>query len=264
RRGHLPRGQVEREVPRHDGADHPDRLPQRVGEEVAGDGERVARQLIRPARVIAHRLDRHRDVDLRLEQRLAVVLGLDFGELLGALLEQVGEPVEQGAPFAGGKLTPLLGVEAGPGGLDRRIDLRFACLGDLGERLLGGGVGQAIALGRGPPLVADQEVGLHRPLNSATRFSTYAAMPSLASSDWNSCCCRSRSSVRPDSNGTSAPDCTARLIRPTAFQALRGGVNCLAYSMICSQYSSAGKTAYTRPSSSACSNQHVSPWTIIS
>src|SRR2546427_778469 len=40
-------------------------------------------------------------------------------------------------------------------------------------------------------------------------------MPSFASSLWNSCCCSSRSSVSPLSNGTSAPDCTARLIRAT-------------------------------------------------
>src|SRR5207247_10025878 len=135
---------------------------------------------------------------------------------------------------------PLLRVEAGPGGLHGRVDLRLARLGHLGQRLLSRGVRVAIALPRGSPLVADQQIGLHRPLNSATRFSTYAAMPSLASSDWNSCCCSSRSSVRPDSNGTSAPDWTARLIRATAFEALWGGVNCLGCSMISSKLSLAG------------------------
>src|SRR5207237_3675929 len=109
----------------------------------------------------------------------------------------------------------------------RRVDLRLARLGDLRERLLGGGVAQPVAFRGPPPLAPDQQVGLHRPLNSATRFSTYAAMPSFASSDWNSCCCSSRSSVRPDSNGTSAPDCTDRLMSPTALEALCGGVNCL-------------------------------------
>src|SRR5213080_392646 len=206
--------------PRHDRAHDAHRLAQRVGEEVAVHGKRVARELVRPARVVAEGLDRHRDVDLRLEQRLAIVLRLDVGQVLGALLEQVGEPVEQGAAFASGELAPLLRFEAGARGPDRRVDFRLARLGHFGERLLGGGVGEAVPLGRGPPLVTDQQIGLHRPLNSATRFSTYAAIPSFASSDWNSCCCSSRSSVSPDSNGISAPDWTERLIRPTAFDAL--------------------------------------------
>src|SRR5256885_17257571 len=96
------------------------------------------------------------------------------------------------------------------------------------SRSLGGGFRETVAPPRRPPLVPDQQVGLHRPLNSATRFSTYAAIPSFASSDWNNCCCSSRSSVSPDSNGISAPDWTERLIRPTAFDALCGGQNCLA------------------------------------
>src|SRR5207247_9385102 len=124
---------------------------------------------------------------------------------------------------------------AGAPGLHRRGDGRCARLGHCGEGLLGGGVGGAVAFRRGPPLVADQQVGLHRPLNSATRFSTYAAMPSFASSDWNSCCCSSRSSVSPDSNGTSAPDWTDRLIRPTALDALWGGQDFLGDSITCSQ-----------------------------
>src|SRR5438128_2166126 len=89
-------------------------------------------------------------------------------------------------------------------------------------------------------------------------------MPSFASSDWNSCCCSSRSSVSPDSNGTSAPDWTDRLISPTALDALWGGVNCLAYSITWSQKSSAANTSLTSPSSFALSKEKVSPFTIIS
>src|SRR6185295_5422734 len=138
---------------------------------------------------------------------------------------------QQHAAAPRGQLTPAFRFEAGPRGADRRIDFRLARLGDLGERFFRGGIGQAVARGAGAPLIADQEIGFHFPLNSATRFSTYAAMPSFASSDWNSCCCSSRSSVSPDSKGTSAPDWTDRLINPTALDALWGGVNCLAYSI---------------------------------
>src|SRR6267378_4932328 len=95
--------------------------------------------------------------------------------------------------------------------------------------------GEPPAAGRRPPLVINEEVGLHFPLNSAIRFSWFAAIPSLASSLWNNCCCSSRSIARLDSNGTSAPDCTARLISPTALEALCGGQNCFAYSSTCSQ-----------------------------
>src|SRR5205807_8081090 len=155
-----------------------------------------------------------------------VFLGSSPGARLGALPQQGATGVEWRPALGGRQLPPLLRVEAGAGRPHGGVDLRLARLGDFGERLFGGGVGQTVALRRRPPLAPDQQVGLHRPLNSATRFSTYAAMPSFASSDWNSCCCSSRSSVRPDSNGTSAPDWTARLIRPTAFDALWGGVNC--------------------------------------
>src|SRR2546430_12775711 len=64
------------------------RLAQRVGEEVAVHGERIARQLVGPAGVVAERLDGHGDVDFRLEQRLAVVLGLEFPDLRGAGSEE--------------------------------------------------------------------------------------------------------------------------------------------------------------------------------
>src|SRR4051812_18289563 len=52
----------------------------------------------------------------------------------------------------------------------------------------------------------------HFPENFAVLFSTYEAIPSLASSLVNRRCCNSRSSASPDSIGSSQPVCTARLI----------------------------------------------------
>src|SRR5207247_2915321 len=108
--------------------------------------------------------------------------------------------------------------------------------GDIGQILHSRRVFDRESLpgGRRPPLVINEEVGLHFPLNSAIRFSWFAAIPSLASSLWNSCCCNSRSMARPLSNGTSAPDCTERLINPTALDALCGGQNCWWSSRTCS------------------------------
>ena len=64
------------------------------------------------------------------------------------------------------------------------------------------------------------------PVNFGVRFSRFAAIPSFASSLWNSSCCSSRSIARPSPKPASRPDCTARLMRPTARLALCGGVNC--------------------------------------
>jgi tRNA A37 threonylcarbamoyladenosine synthetase subunit TsaC/SUA5/YrdC len=50
------------------------------------------------------------------------------------------------------------------------------------------------------------------PENTGLRFSTKALRPSRASSLANSFACSSRSSARPDSRGSSPPDCTARLM----------------------------------------------------
>src|SRR5262249_37885363 len=68
-------------------------------------------------------------------------------------------------------------------------------------------------------------------LNVAGRFSTYAFRPSLASSLANRRCCSSRSTASADSSGISQPVCTERLMLPTAFAALLGGVNWRAYSI---------------------------------
>src|SRR5437764_3363066 len=101
-------------------------------------------------------------------------------------------------------------------------------------------------------------------VNSATRLSLKAAMPSRASALWNSCCCSSRSRAWPEASGSSAPDCTARLIRPTARAALCGGQNCCAYSATDSRNRWAGKISLTSPSSLPRSTENVSPFAIIS
>ena len=54
------------------------------------------------------------------------------------------------------------------------------------------------------------------------------ARPVILLSLSNSRCCNSRSSARPSLNPASSPDCTARLMCPTAIEARFGGVNCAA------------------------------------
>src|SRR3989442_7306962 len=178
----------------------------------------------------------------------------------------MGRLGQQAATLPGREVAPGGGLEAAARRRHGIVDVGGVAGGHVGDHVFGGGVDdrEALSRERRPPLVIDEEGGLHRPLNSATRFSLYAAMPSFASSLWNSCCCSSRSIASADSNGTSAPDCTARLISPTAFDALCGGQNCFAYSCTCSQNPSTGKTSLTRPISLARSNENVSPFTISS
>src|SRR5690606_22655874 len=64
-----------------------------------------------------------------------------------------------------------------------------------------------------------------RPWNSGERLSMNAAIPSRASADVNRRCCSSRSSASPLSSGISSPVWTARLMWPTAREALLGGQN---------------------------------------
>src|ERR1039457_3347983 len=104
----------------------------------------------------------------------------------------------------------------------------------------------------------------HLAVNTAGRFSTYAASPSFASSLWNRICWFSRSTANADSMGISHPVCTARLMRPTAFAALLGGVNWRAYSMMFSIKPSRSKMSFTMPYSCASSNENVLPVIISS
>ena len=72
-RGEFPRGEVEGEIPGNDRADHPDRLAKRIREERPIHRQRLARDLVRPSAIVTQSFNTHRDVDLRLEQYLAVL-----------------------------------------------------------------------------------------------------------------------------------------------------------------------------------------------
>src|SRR2546430_11165893 len=97
------------------------------------------------------------------------------------LFRSLRDAIQQLAALARRQLAPLLRVEAGARRPHGGVDLRLARLGNLGERLLGRRIGEAVGLGGAPPFVSDQQGGFYRPLDSATRFSTLAALPSLAS-----------------------------------------------------------------------------------
>ena len=106
RRPQLPGGHQQREVPRDDLPDHADRLAQRVGVEHRARGvghrqrDRVALDLGGPAGHVVEQLGGQRHVDRAGDaDRLAVVEGLQLGELLQVLDDQVAELPDQPPPL---------------------------------------------------------------------------------------------------------------------------------------------------------------------
>ena len=82
RRGDLPRGHQEREVPRHDQPDDADRLAQGEVEARLRDRDRLAEDLVRGAGVVVEDEARADDLAARAGDRLADVAALELGELL--------------------------------------------------------------------------------------------------------------------------------------------------------------------------------------
>ena len=93
---------------------------------------------------------------------LAAVERLQRGQLLGVLLDEVGELEQQPAAVGGVHRRPRAGLQRLAGGLDGPVDVGGGRLGDLGDRLAGGGVDgvERAALGRIDPLVVDEQFGL--------------------------------------------------------------------------------------------------------
>ncbi len=178
RRRDLPDREHEREVPRSDRADDTNRLAQRVRESVVGDGNRVAGDFPRPAREVVKALRGRGGVDeLRFENRLAVVDGLDAPDLVRLRGEHVRDPPEHFRAVARLHLLPLRPrFHLRPRGLHRRVDvfrtggcnIRDLFLGRRvggGERLAGLGVGE---------VTVDEELGLHG--HFAATSSTYGVI----------------------------------------------------------------------------------------
>ena len=81
--------------------------------------------LVGPAGVVAEAVDHQRQVGVAaLADRLAVVEGLELGQLVDVLLDQVGQLVHQPAAVAGVHLAPGAPVvERLAGGLDGQVDV---------------------------------------------------------------------------------------------------------------------------------------------
>ena len=161
RRRDLADRQHQREVPRRDRADDADRLahhqvPLAVG--LVRDHAAVgpARLLGEPEQVI----DGHRDLALRLRQRLAVLQRDQAGDLVPARGELAGDGAQVIAARLGGQRAPA--GERRLRVLQRLPDAGAVDGGHLGERLVGGRVDDLEHAAAGVPLpVQKQLVAFH-------------------------------------------------------------------------------------------------------
>ena len=170
----LPGDHQHREVPGDDLPGDAHRLAAGVAEVPAADRDRLAVDLVGPAGVVAEAVDHQRQVGMAaLADRLAVVQGLELGQLVDVRFDQVGELVHQPPAVAGVGLAPGARVKRLPRRLDGAVDVGGVALGDLGDDLLGRRVdrGERLAAVAVDPLAVDQQLGLDRASNLASRSS---------------------------------------------------------------------------------------------
>ena len=145
-------------VPRGDVARDTDRLPHRVIEPLAGDGDRIPLDLVREARVVLEELVHVGDVPLRFTDRLADVLRLDSGEVLEPITDRLAELEEEPPALARVDAPPLRILEGRARRVHGRIDIVLATGRHLGDRTVRGGVEdrRKLAAGGLGPLPSDE------------------------------------------------------------------------------------------------------------
>ena len=128
---------------------------------VAGQHVRFARVGQQAAGEVAEMIDRIGDVDgARLADRLAVVEGLEQREVLGVLLDDVGDLVQDDGALRLGGLAPAL--EGSPCGVDGAVDVLLRSVRDGGELFAVGRAEHIKGLpigGRGPFAADIESVG---------------------------------------------------------------------------------------------------------
>src|SRR5262245_8329233 len=135
-----PRGEHQRRVPGHDQPGHADRLAERVVDELVADLERAAVELGDDSRVVVEVLRGAVGEPVHLRDRQADVAHLGLDQLGRALADAGGDTAQHRGPLLGLGARPLAVVEGAPGGLDRRVDVGLAPVGDVGEDRVGRGI----------------------------------------------------------------------------------------------------------------------------
>ncbi len=161
RRADLPDRGSQRTVPGDDGADHADRLLQRVGEDLAG--QRVLDGLAVDcgglACVIAQHAERAQPVAAGAADRRAHVERVELGQFLEIGFDQLGELEQHVLPLERLHLAPRP-FEGAPRRRNRAVDVLGVALGDGREQFTGGGVVgfEFLAGGGVDPFAVDQHL----------------------------------------------------------------------------------------------------------
>src|SRR5690606_19996685 len=96
-------------------------------------------EVLGPAGVMVEMPDDQRDIDITaLADRLAVIEGLEDGKEPRVLLDQAGDGIEIFAALVARKRGP--GLLRGAGGLYGFVDIGRSPVGNLRQRLVGGGI----------------------------------------------------------------------------------------------------------------------------
>ena len=136
RRRELPDRHHQRVVPGRDPADHAQRLaPDHRGVAAHVLARALALEQPRRAGEEAQVVDHDRHLVARVGERLADVRRLDFGELVGVLLEHARQLEQHRGALARGRIEPLR--QRLLRRLDRRVDVLGRAPRNLGEHLLG-------------------------------------------------------------------------------------------------------------------------------
>lgn len=163
RRADLPAGDDQGVVPRHYRRDHAHRLPvdhAHAGRSIRGG---LAVELVEGLGVVAQTTDQPRDIDAGgLRDGFAGLEGLEQGNFVGVLLDQLCPAQQTSLALGGWQVAPGPRIEGVTGNRDGTIDVFCLAGGDGDEGFAGGGIlgGEGRSTGRVTELTA--QVGLVR------------------------------------------------------------------------------------------------------
>src|SRR5947209_5433927 len=107
RRAELPACQQQREIPGNDSAYNSNRFAQGVSKSIVEGVDGFAVDLGGPSRVVAKNVSDHGQVYIaRFEDGLAIVEGLEFGQFINVLFDEISDAPQYLAAFTGRHLAP--------------------------------------------------------------------------------------------------------------------------------------------------------------
>ena len=141
RRGQLPGGHVEREVPGHHGGDHTERFPGDGGKRVGRSGCHLVVEFVQRLAVPGEHMGRARHIDVvGIHDGLAHVQRVQQGQFFAMGHDQLGQAQQHLLALAGGHAWPRALLEGPAGAGHCKVDFGLAAGSDLGQYGVGGGV----------------------------------------------------------------------------------------------------------------------------